>query len=212
MAKLMCPETDEPLTLGRVVEPEYTPASNAVESVLNGANEGLKMVMGITASLIAFIGLVSLVNLILTKFGSVPNHFLPVQIDWTIQGLLGYVYYPFIVMTGVPLADATEVAKLVADRLVLTEVSSYFALQALIKDGALQARSVLTVSYVLCGFAHVASLAIFIGGAAALAPKRLPELSRIGFRALIAANLACLMTGNIAGLFYHSALPILAVQ
>jgi len=209
IAKLMCPETEEPLTLGRVVAPEYTPATNVVESILNGANEGLKMLLGICAALIAFIGLVSLLNLILTTVGALPNRVLPVPLDWTVQGLLGYVFYPFTLALGVPAGEAMPLAKLFGERLVLTEVSAYFSLQHLIQQGALSPRSVLVATYVLCGFAHVASMAIFVGGAAALAPSRLPLLSRLGLRALVAANLACLLTGATASLFYRESLQVL---
>ncbi len=211
IAKIMVPETEGALTAGKVVEPEYKRATNAVESVLNGANEGAKMVLGISAALIAFIGLVSVANLLLTTLGRAPNALLPVPMDWTIQGILAFVYYPITVCLGVPIADAFEVSRLIADRLVQTEVSSYFALADLIRAGALQPRSVLIASYVLCGFAHVASLAIFVGGTAALAPEKLPLLSRLGARALIAANLACLMTGAAASLFYHSDLAVITV-
>lgn len=212
MAKLMCPETDDPLTLGQVVDPEVQPASNAMESILNGANEGVRMVLGIVAALIAFVGIVALVNLILTTAGSVPNNLLGVKMDWTLQGLLGYVFYPYVVLLGVPLDDAFTVARLIGDRLVLTEVGAYFGMAEMLKSNALDPRSVLVTSYVLCGFAHVASLAIFVGGTATLSPKQAPLLSRIGLRALVAANLACLLTGATASLFYHSGVQVLAAQ
>jgi len=209
MAKLMCPETEAPLTLGKVVSPEYKPAANAMESILNGANEGVRMLFGICAALIAFIGLVSLLNLVLTTLGAFPNAWFSMEVDWTVQGLFGYAFHPFILALGTPPGDAGAVAKLVADRLVLTEVPSYFALRDLIRAGALQPRSVLIASYALCGFAHVASLAIFVGGTATLAPSRIPVLGRIGVRALVAANLACLLTGAAASLFYHGSVEVL---
>ena len=69
-------------------------------------------------------------------------------------------------------------------------------------SGSLSMVGIIIASYALCGFAHIASLAIFVGGIAALAPSRIKDLSRLGLRALLAATLACLMTGAIAGLFY----------
>ncbi|MBT3378194.1 MAG: nucleoside transporter [Lentisphaerae bacterium] len=210
VAKIMCPEREQPLTLGRVVEPEYERCNNWVESILRGANEGMKVLLGVCAALIAFIGLVSVLNLLLSTVGGWPNRWLGVDINWTVQGLFGYVYYPFICAIGVPHADALTVAQLVGDRLVLTEFSSYLGLAELIRNGALQPRSVLVVSYVLCGFAHIASLAIFVGGTAALAPSRMDVLGKIGLRALVAANLACLLTGATASLFYHAGLQVLA--
>jgi CNT family concentrative nucleoside transporter len=87
---------------------------------------------------------------------------------------------------------------------VATEVVSYQHLSELIAEGRLvHPRSAIIASYALCGFAHVASLAIFVGGVGALAPQRLKDLSRLGFRALLAATLACLMTGAVAGVFFR---------
>jgi CNT family concentrative nucleoside transporter len=106
---------------------------------------------------------------------------------------------------GVPPSDAVEVAKIIGERTVATEVVSYKHLSQLLAEGALQhPRSSIIASYALCGFAHVASLAVFIGGIGALAPKRIKDLSRLGLRALLAATLACLMTGAVAGVFYTS--------
>jgi len=210
IAKIMCPECERPLTLGRVVAPEYERCHNWVESILKGANEGLKVLFGVCAALIAFIGLVSVLNLLLTTVGAWPNRWLGLEINWSVQGLFGYLYYPFICAIGVPHGDALTVAQLVGDRLVLTEFSSYLRLAELIRSGSLQPRSVLIVSYVLCGFAHIASLAIFVGGTAALAPSRMDVLSKIGLRALVAANLACLLTGATASLFYHAGIQVLA--
>ncbi len=96
-----------------------------------------------------------------------------------------------------------EIAKIVGERTVATEVVSYQKLSQLIVEGKLlHPRSAIIASYALCGFAHIASLAIFVGGIGALAPKRLKDLSRLGFRALLAATLACLMTGAVAGIFF----------
>jgi CNT family concentrative nucleoside transporter len=104
---------------------------------------------------------------------------------------------------GVPPSDALPVAKILGDRTVLTEVFSYGRLAELMSSGVLRdPRSAIIASYALCGFAHVASLAIFIGGTGALVPTRLKDISRLGFRALLAATLACLMTGAVAGTFY----------
>ena len=84
-----------------------------------------------------------------------------------------------------------------------TEVVSYQHLSQLMAEGKLlHPRSAIIASYALCGFAHIASLAIFVGGIGALAPKRLKDLSRLGFKALLAATLATLMTGAVAGIFF----------
>jgi CNT family concentrative nucleoside transporter len=120
----------------------------------------------------------------------------------SLQLVLKYLYYPVTVIMGVPLQDAGHVATLLGERTIVTEVVSYKHLNQFIQDGVLSdARSITITSYALCGFAHVASLAIFVGGLSALAPARAKDLARVSFRALYAATLACLMTGCVAGLF-----------
>jgi CNT family concentrative nucleoside transporter len=125
--------------------------------------------------------------------------------DWSFRSLLGYLAYPFTLVLGVPPSDALEIAKIIGERTVATELASYKDLAQLLAQDVLQhPRSAIIASYALCGFAHVASLAIFVGGIGALAPQRMKDLSRLGFRALLAATLACLMTGAVAGVFFTS--------
>jgi CNT family concentrative nucleoside transporter len=94
------------------------------------------------------------------------------------------------------------VARIVGERTVATEVAGYQDLALAISKGTLtNPRSIVITTYALCGFAHFASMAIFVGGTAALAPERTGALSQIAVRALVAATLACLMTGCIAGVF-----------
>jgi CNT family concentrative nucleoside transporter len=95
-----------------------------------------------------------------------------------------------------------QAAHLLGERVILTEVVSYQDMAGMISSGAMtDPRSVVILSYALCGFAHVASVAIFVGGTAALAPKRRDDLAWLGWRALLAATLATLMTGCVAGIF-----------
>jgi len=205
MAKLIIPETEEPKTLGLNIKPHYERDDNLIMSVINGANSGLKLLAGIIALLIAFLGILALLNLILGWLGGHLNSWFGWGIDWSFETFLGYLAYPFTLILGVPPSDALEVAKIIGERTVATEVVSYKHLSQLLAEGALQhPRSSIIASYALCGFAHIASLAIFIGGIGALAPKRMKDLSRLGFRALLAATLACLMTGAVAGVFFTS--------
>ena len=203
MAKLVMPETGRPLTLGLDVKPHYEREDNLIMAVINGAWDGLKLLGGIVTLLIAFLGLLALINLGLGWIGSQVNGLFGWHFKWSIEALLGYLFYPLTVVMGVPPSDAMPVAQLLGDRTILTEVFSFRRLAELMAGGALRdPRSAIIASYALCGFAHVASLAIFIGGTAALVPTRVKDLSRIGFRALLAATLACLMTGAVAGTFY----------
>jgi len=203
MSKLLMPETEKPETLGMDVKPYYDKESSLIEATINGANAGVKLVIGIIALLIAFLGLVALIDFIFTGIGLKLNNFFGIQMDWSLKGLLGYVFYPFTLVIGVPPSDAMEIAKLIGERVIVTETKSYMDLAVLISDGALiDPRSAFLATYALCGFAHVASLAIFVGGIAALVPKRTGDLSAMGPRALLAATLACLMTASVAGTFF----------
>ncbi len=203
ISKLIMPETENPETIGMDVRPHYERESTVIEAIINGANEGVKMVIGIIALLLAFLGLVALLDFIMVGTGSRLNSFTGITIDWSLTGLLGYLFYPFTLLIGVRPDDAYEISKLIGERAVLTEVKSYQDLASLLSSGALKdPRSAVLAAYALCGFAHIASLAIFVGGTAALAPKRTKDLSSIGLRALIAATLACLMTAAVAGTFF----------
>ena len=203
MSKILLPETETPETLGMDVKPCYEKESSVIEAVINGANAGLKLAVGVVALLVAFLGLVALVDFISTGAGEKINSLAGLNIDWSLKGLLGYLFYPFTLVIGVPPSDAAEIAKVIGERTIVTETKSYMDLAALIDAGALKnPRSAFLATYALCGFAHVASMAIFVGGIAALVPKRTADLSAVGPRALLAATLACLMTASVAGTFF----------
>ena len=203
MAKLLYPESERPKTLGKDVKPHYEREDNLVMAIINGAWSGLRYLGGLITLLLAFIGIVALFDLVLGWLGGYFNAWFGWGFEWSLGSLLGYVSYPFTRLLGVPPADALEIARLIGERTVVTEVVSYQHLSQLMADGALvHPRSAIIASYALCGFAHIASLAIFVGGIGALVPERLKDLSRLGFRALLAATLACLMTGAVAGAFF----------
>ncbi|MES0350310.1 MAG: nucleoside transporter C-terminal domain-containing protein [Desulfobacteria bacterium] len=198
MSKLVVPETEGPKTLGVRVQVEKDRRSSTwIESIITGANDGVKLCVGIIALLLAFLGLLSMCNWFLGFMGA--KIF---GIDLSFQLILKYLYYPITLIMGVPSQDAGQIATLLGERTIVTEVVSYQHLHQLIKDGVVtNTRSITIASYALCGFAHIASLAIFVGGFSALAPARAKDLAQLGFRALYAATLACLMTGCVAGLF-----------
>ena len=202
MSKLLLPEDGAPATLGRRIEMPALEESSAVEAIINGAMAGVKLVVGVCALLIAFLGMVALANL---AVGAVGGWFGATGAGaWSLHKALGYVMYPVAVAMGVPPVDAGLAGSMLGERLVATEIPAYFRLAGAIQANSFaNPRSVMIVAYGLCGFAHVASLAIFVGGIAALAPERRKDLAAVGPRALLAANLACFMTGAVAGVFYH---------
>jgi len=202
MSKLLLPETGQPVTLGKAVDITYEREEHLFEAIINGANAGVKLVLGISALLLAVLGLVALFDMLLGAVGMRLNEMAGWSVDWSLRGLLGYLFYPFTLILGVPAVDALEIAKVIGERTVATEVAGYQDLASLMASGAIvHRRSAVIATYALCGFAHVASLAIFVGGVTALAPERTRDAGQVGVRALIAATLACLLTACVAGTF-----------
>lgn len=203
MSKVIMPEKENPETLGVHVKLHYEKEKSFFEAVINGANSGLKMIAGIAALLVAGLGLISVLDLFISFVGGKINLLAGIHFDWTLRNILGYVFYPVTLIMGVPGSDAGIISKIIGERLVLTEVVSYQDLAAaLSKNMILDMRSTVIATYALCGFAHIASMAIFVGGTAALAPQRTRAISGVAVRALIAATLACFQTACIAGMFY----------
>jgi concentrative nucleoside transporter, CNT family len=207
ISKLSMPEDNEPATLGAVpsgsaVLDEAAPAgdraagpSNLIVALIEGAMQGVKMAVGIGALLIVFLGLEALVDLAL---GHVP---LPDGTSLSVTRMLAWLTWPFAVVLGLRPNEWQIGAELLGTRFVETEVAAYFKLAALqaADPPAFSLRSITAVTYALCGFVHVASMGIFVGGLSALMPARAKDLSLLGLRALWTAFLATVLTGCIAG-------------
>ncbi len=203
MSKIVLPEGGTPETRGLRVEPYYQRDSSLFEAIINGANAGARMIVGIVALLIAVLGLVSLVDLGLSSLGHLLNPLLGTEGQWSLGGFFGYLFYPLTLVLGVPPSDAGTVSRIIGERLIVTEVVAYTDLAAVLEKGLLEhPRSAVIATYALCGFAHVASMAIFVGSVCALAPQCTRNIGPIAVRALAAATLACLMTACVAGTFF----------
>lgn len=204
MSKILLPETGTPETLGMHVEPYYERDGGLFEAIINGSNAGVRMIAGIVALLVAVLGLVALVNLVLSNAGNFVNPLLGAKGQWSLDGLFGYLFYPLTLVLGVPTDDAGVVSRIVGERLIVTEVAAYGHLGAAMQQGLLaHPRSAVIAAYALCGFAHIASMAIFVGSVCALAPQCTRNIGPVAVRALVAANLACLMTACVAGTFFN---------
>jgi CNT family concentrative nucleoside transporter len=199
MAKMFVPETQPSETLADVPPDDPTlRSSNLMAAIIAGATDGLKLAAGIVALLIAMLGLVALIDRLL----ALPSSWLSWPQPLTLATILSWAFYPLAALLGIPLADVPTVAHLLGERVILTEVVAYQEMARLAFAGAFSApRTVVILSYALCGFAHVASVAIFVGGLAAIIPSRRDELAGLGWRALLAATLATLMTACVAGIF-----------
>ncbi len=187
-----------------------TTSLNPMESVVVGALDGVKLAVAIAALLIAILGLVALVNLFFANLASLATSSQPIvraigqvfQVV-TLQNILGALFLPLTFLTGVSLQwqELWQASLLLGQRLIATEVPSYQQLGLLAQQGAISDRTLLVVSYALCGFAHIPSLGIFVGGLVGLVPSRRQEISSLGWTALWSATLATLMIGCIAGLY-----------
>jgi concentrative nucleoside transporter, CNT family len=199
MAKMLVPETRTPETLTDVPPEDPTLRSNnLMAAVIAGATDGLKLAAGIAALLIAMLGLVALIDRLLI----LPSDWLSLSQPLTLATILGWAFFPVTMLLGITPADVPTAARLLGERVILTEVVAYQEMARLASVGGFASpRTVVILSYALCGFAHVASVAIFVGGMAALIPSRRDELASLGWLALLAATLATLMTACVAGIF-----------
>ncbi len=203
IAKIVLPEKNTPETLGLNIRPFYQKEENLLGAIINGANTGVKMIVGIAALLIAVLGLVALFDLLLSAIGAKINPLLGFEGQWSLKAICGYLFYPLTLILGVPQSDAGIISKIIGERLIVTEVVAYKDLGIVLEQDLLQyERSGVIATYALCGFAHLASMAIFVGGVCALAPERTRDIGSIACRALLSATLACLLTACVAGTFF----------
>ena len=211
VSKLMLPETGRPETLGELPPPgESERHGNTIAALAAGSWDGLKLAAGIATLLIAVLGVVGIIDVVLGKATSLLAGPAGDPID--LERILGWVFTPIAWLLGVEGEDLRQTGRILGKRLLMTEVVAYRDLGALMAAGALSRRTILVLSYALCGFAHLASMGIFVGGIAALAPSRRNDLAALGLRALIGSTLATLMTGALAGLLYHGYRPSRAAR
>ncbi len=205
IAKILIPETGEPLTRGSVkMEVEKT-SSNIIDAAAGGAADGLKLALNIGAMLLAFIALIALINAPLTWLGDVTGLAGVLGRPTDLSTLFGYVLAPIAWIIGVPWQDATTVGGLIGQKVVINEFVAYLNLAEIVNcktDTMLTNQAVLVATYALCGFANFSSIAIQIGGIGGLAPSRRQDLARFGLRAVLGGSIATFMTATIAGVIY----------
>ena len=210
VSKLILPETGKPETLGALPPiAESQLHGNSMAALSAGSWDGLKLAAGISTLLIAVLGLVGIVDLALEKATAPLSVWFGEPLN--LERILGWLFTPLAWLLGLESSDLPGAAQLLGKRIVLTEVVAYQQLGEMASAKALSPRALLVLSYALCGFAHVASMGIFVGGIAALVPSRRNDLAALAFRALAGSTLATLMTGALAGFFYHGQQGILGL-
>ena len=201
-AKLIMPETEESVyKLNQLSEDEDSEDEpvNVIDAAASGAGSGLKLALNVGAMLLAFVGLIALVNGI---FGGVGGWFgMP---DLTLELILGYLFSPLAFLIGVPWHEANTVGSFIGQKLVVNEFVAYLDFMPYLAEDTtllLSEKSKAIVAFALCGFANFSSIAILLGGLGGIAPTRRAEIAKFGLLAVAAGTLSNLMSATIAGLF-----------
>jgi CNT family concentrative nucleoside transporter len=190
ISKIMIPETGE-LTSGELASPE--PALSAMDAITKGTIQGVQLLVNIIAMLIVLVALVHLVNLILGLLPDVGG--LPVSL----QRLLGLVMAPVVWLMGIPWQEAPAAGALMGTKTILNEFLAYLDMSRL-APGTLSPKSIMIMTYAMCGFANPGSLGIMIGGMGTMAPERRDEIVALGLRSIVGGTLATCMTGAVVGI------------
>ncbi|MBW4440985.1 MAG: nucleoside:proton symporter [Plectolyngbya sp. WJT66-NPBG17] len=222
LSKILVPETEKPLTMGGIPREEHkwlTEDGEMLEEVIQiegerispldaaimGALDGVKMAVSIAAVLILILGLVSLINQIFGGLATISGPIGAIFKVVTLANIAGVLFLPFTFLTGVSLEwnELWESSVIIGRRLLETAIPPYQALAAAAArpENPISDRAVLIISYALSGFAHLASVGIFVGGTIALIPSRRKDISELGWKALFVGTLATLMIACVAGVF-----------
>lgn len=196
MAKIIMPDNpedrDKPMAEVLAVADDRDHA-NVILAAAIGAQNGMKLAVNIGAMLLAFVSLIALCNGLLGWAGG----FFGAE-DLSIQTILGLIFAPVMYVLNVPWAEAQTAGAIFGEKVVLNEFIAYISL-AEIQD-TLSERTVVILTFALCGFANLSSIAILLGGLGALIPDRMSEMAKMGIKAVFAASLANLMNAALAGI------------
>lgn len=192
ISKIMVPETGTP-TPGELTSPEE--AMSSMDAITRGTIQGVQLLINIIAMLIVLVALVYLVNIILGLLPNIGGE--PI----TLQKILGYIMAPIVWLMGVPWKETLTAGSLMGTKTILNELIAYVDMSNL-PQGALSPRSLLIMTYAMCGFANPGSLGIMIGGMGTMVPERRDEIISLGFRSIVAGTLATCMTGAIVGIIF----------
>ncbi len=197
MAKMLVPETEQPLTAGKVQMPEMEKEANFLGAISRGTSDGLQLAINVGAMLISFIALLALVDYLM---GGAHNWLYAHYVRWfpdSLEQLFGWIFAPVAWLIGIPWKDAPLIGNLLGTRMAINELVAFSKLGQL--KGTLDPRSFTIATFALCGFANFSSVGIQIGGIGALAPEQRGQLAKFGIRAMLAGTMANLMSACIVG-------------
>jgi len=194
MAKIIMPDT-EPVPEGghEKLVMERSQHGNVILAAASGTSDGLRLSANIGAMLIAFVALIALFN------GLVGGLFGLAGIDGvTLQSILGKIFQPLMYLLSVPWAEAEVAGALFGEKLILNEFVAFSHLNTYLEG--MSPRTVAVVTFSLCGFANLSSIAILLGGLGVLVPEKKEIIGRLGMKCVLAASLSNLMSAALAGL------------
>lgn len=201
-AKLIMPETETPretLDVDAAAAADEDAPVNVIDAAAGGAASGLKLALNVGAMLLAFVALIALLNGLFSGIGGWFG-FPELSMEW----LLGYAFAPVAFLIGVPWAEAVTAGSFIGQKLIVNEFVAYLNFAPYLGDApamVLTEKTKAIISFALCGFANLSSIAILLGGLGSIAPNRRSDIARFGLKAVFAATLSNLMSATIAGLF-----------
>ena len=191
ISKIIIPEIRE-AKVNEEIEMVKDDSSNIVDAASKGAIDGLGLVLNIAAILLAFVALIALINGIIGLIGGLFG------IDnLSLQSILGYIFAPIATIIGVPMKESVIAGSLIGQKIILNEFVAFTSLSEIIST--LSPKTIAIVTFSLCGFANISSIAILIGGIGGMAPSRKPDIARLGWKAVLGGTLANLLSATIAG-------------
>ncbi len=205
ISKMLLPQTEE---ISKEVDVSKEKiGKNVLDAISNGTTEGIRLAVNVAGMLLVFIGLIAMINFIFIKVGAWSNLNETIAAftngeyrELSLQFILGYAFAPLMWILGVGVEDIDLVGRVLGEKLIMTEFIGYVSLGELKEAGAfVHEKSIIMGTYVLCGFANIASIGIQIGGIGSLAPGKRVMLSELGMRALLAGTLASLLSATIVG-------------
>lgn len=206
-AKLILPETETPNDAPELDSMKNDPdrPANVLDAAASGAASGMQLALNVGAMLLAFVALIALLNGMLSGIGGWFNY--P---QLSMELILGWVFSPLAWLIGVPWSEANIAGSFIGQKLIINEFVAYLNFGEYLKDDATVAAAGLQVlsghtkaiiSFALCGFANLSSIAILIGGLGSMAPNRRHDIAQLGLKAVAAGTLSNLMSATIAGVF-----------
>lgn len=188
IAKIIFPETEDSETKGKVSFQKTNKDGNVVEALADGAVDGLKLAMNIAAMLIAIVGMIAMVDGLLSL------------VNTSLSEIFGFFFKPLAFIMGIPWHEAGAFGTLLGEKIALTELIAYKDLGVMKEAGQLSERTAQIASYALCGFANFASIGIQIGGISGIAPNRKKDVAKLAMKAMIGGALASWITACLASL------------